>query len=118
MSNTSFRHLDDAHKNLEDDRQVEVKDWFQMQVEKAKRFQPLAVLNQKLKGLDVFESNNDSHAPALPASSRPAAMQVTPEPPRVQDPDEVVTREHWQSRGLYDICLEPMCEKRLTVTNG
>ena len=46
------RHLDDIHQNLEDDRQDEVKDWFKTQMEKAKRFQPLAVLNQKLKGPD------------------------------------------------------------------
>jgi rabenosyn-5 len=112
-----FRHLDDAHKNLEDDRQVELKDWFQTQVNKAKRFQPLAVLNQKLKGLDVFESNNDRHTPPA-APSRPVGNQTQPEPPRALDPDEVVTREHWQARGAYDVCLEPMCERRLTVTTG
>jgi hypothetical protein len=33
--------------------QDEVKDWFKVQMEKARKFQPLAVLNQKLKGLDV-----------------------------------------------------------------
>ena len=54
------RHLDDVHKEIEVREQDEVKDWFQAQMLKAKKFQPLAVLNQKLKGLDVFESNNDS----------------------------------------------------------
>ncbi|KAI1912073.1 carboxypeptidase Y-deficient [Ophidiomyces ophidiicola] len=110
------RHLDDAHRNLEDEQQIEVKDWFQVQVEKAKKFQPLAVLNQKLKGLDVFESNNN---PPL-ASSAPtrAAPSGFVEPPRMLDPDELVTRVHWQQRTLYDVCLDPMCEKRLTVTTG
>ncbi|KAK2808691.1 hypothetical protein FQN50_004556 [Emmonsiellopsis sp. PD_5] len=111
------RHLDDTHQNLEDDRQVEVKDWFQIQVEKAKRFQPLAVLNQKLKGLDVFESNNNVSL-SVSAPSRTPGSQITAEPPRIPDPDEVVTREHWQPRGMYDVCLEPMCQKRLTVTTG
>ncbi|OAX83573.1 hypothetical protein ACJ72_02065 [Emergomyces africanus] len=111
------RHLDDTHANLEDDRQVEVKDWFQIQVEKAKRFQPLAVLNQKLKGLDVFESNHNAPV-SVSASSRSPLGQAGPEPLRIPDPDEVVTRDHWQPRGLYDVCLEPMCQKRLTVTTG
>ncbi|PGG95733.1 hypothetical protein AJ79_09906 [Helicocarpus griseus UAMH5409] len=111
------RHLDDTHANLEDDRQIEVKDWFQIQVEKAKRFQPLAVLNQKLKGLDVFESNHNVPL-SVAAPNRTPSGQIAHEPPRIPDPDEVVTREHWQPRGLYDVCLEPMCQKRLTVTTG
>ncbi|OAT10812.1 vacuolar segregation protein [Blastomyces gilchristii SLH14081] len=111
------RHLDDTHANLEDDRQVEVKDWFQIQVEKAKRFQPLAVLNQKLKGLDVFESNHNA-AVSVSVPTRTPLGQAGPELSRIPDPDEVVTREHWQPRGMYDVCLEPMCQKRLTVTSG
>jgi rabenosyn-5 len=35
---------------------------------KAKKFQPLAVINQKFKGLDVFESNE----PIIPLSSTPS----------------------------------------------
>ena len=34
------------------------------------------------------------------------------------DPEELVTRAHWQPRSLYDVCSDPTCEKRLTVTNG
>lgn len=111
------RHLDDAHKNLEDDRQDEVKDWFKTQMVKAKRFQPLAVLNQKLKGLDVFESNNE---PLQPSQPPPANNLALPEAPRPAppDPDEVVTRQHWQRHGPYDVCSEPMCGKRLTGSNG
>jgi rabenosyn-5 len=54
---TFTRHLDDDHKDLEEVEQDDVKNWFRKQVVKAKRFQPVAVLNQKLKGLEVFESN-------------------------------------------------------------
>ncbi|OJJ44401.1 hypothetical protein ASPZODRAFT_135224 [Penicilliopsis zonata CBS 506.65] len=112
------RHLDDVHKNLENDRQDEVKDWFKTQMVKAKRFQPLAVLNQKLKGLDVFESNENATLP-FPTPTRPLAPHANAaEPPRTPDPDEVITREHWQTRGLYDTCLEPSCEQRLNATNG
>ena len=111
------RHLDDVHQNLEDDRQDEVKDWFKTQMEKAKRFQPLAVLNQKLKGLDVFESNEN--APALTAPSRPlATVPHHPEHPRTPDPEDVIRKDHWQPRGFYDVCLEPSCGKRLNATNG
>ncbi|RJE21451.1 Vacuolar segregation protein [Aspergillus sclerotialis] len=111
------RHLDDVHQNLEDDRQDEVKDWFKTQMDKAKRFQPLAVLNQKLKGLDVFESNEN--APVLTAPSRPhATAPHQPEHPRAPDPEDVIKKDHWQPRGFYDICLEPSCGKRLNATNG
>lgn len=112
------RHLDDVHQNLEDDRQDEVKDWFKTQMEKARRFQPLAVLNQKLKGLDVFESNENQ---AFAGASRPHVSSHAPppsEPPRPLDPDDIITKDHWQPRGLYDVCLEPSCGKRLNATNG
>ena len=123
------RHLDDVHQNLEDDRQDEVKDWFKVQMEKAKRFQPLAVLNQKLKGLDVFESNENSLQPyTAPNYSRPYASgsgsgtqaPVPPDhsTPRPLDPEDVITKEHWQPRTFNDTCLEPMCGKRLNATNG
>jgi hypothetical protein len=79
---------------------------------KAKRFQPVAVLNQKLKGLEVFESNA-SLAPSVPASSGPA----TPEISR-PDPDEAVTRTHWQRSSGNDACSEPMCRRPLGVVNG
>ncbi|EED19701.1 vacuolar segregation protein (Pep7), putative [Talaromyces stipitatus ATCC 10500] len=108
------RHLDDAHQNLEEVRQDEVKDWFKAQMDKAKRFQPLAVLNQKLKGLDVFESNENAQPPSIAIT-----RQVTgPVEVNLPDPDEVITREHWQPRGLYDVCCEPSCGKRLTSTTG
>ncbi|KAJ5155066.1 Zinc finger FYVE/PHD-type [Penicillium coprophilum] len=110
------RHLDDIHQNLEDIRQDEVKDWFKVQMEKARKFQPLAVLNQKLKGLDVFESNENQGAP-IP--SRPLASHAgIPEPPRLLDPEDLITKEHWQTSCIYDECLEPSCGKRLNATNG
>lgn len=91
-------------------------------MEKAKRFQPLAVLNQKLKGLDVFESNENflpSSSSAGPSRQSGSNNSNTVEQyTRAPDPDEVVTKEHWQPRGPYDVCLEPTCGKRLNATNG
>jgi hypothetical protein len=78
---------------------------------KAKRFQPLAVLNQKFKNLDVFEPNEISRSSSYTGTG-PAA-----EPSR-SDQDEVITREHWQKRGAHDGCSEPACGKRLTSANG
>lgn len=79
---------------------------------KAKKFQPLAVLNQKLKGLDVFEPN-EIHAPSGPATNG----THTPEQ-AAPDPDEFVTRSHWQKSSSNDRCSEPMCGKHLGVANG
>ncbi|KAL2834865.1 FYVE zinc finger-domain-containing protein [Aspergillus cavernicola] len=113
------RHLDDVHQNLEDDRQDEVKDWFKTQMEKAKRFQPLAVLNQKLKGLDVFESNENQQT-FTGASRPPGPPQNLPaEPPKPLEPEDIISKAHWQPRGFYDdSCLEPSCGKPLNATNG
>lgn len=116
---TRSRHLDDSHQNLEDDRQDEVKDWFKVQMDKAKRFQPLAVLNQKLKGLDVFESN-ENHGTSV-VNRAPAASMGMSEPTvthKVLDPEDLITKEHWQAVGFHDVCLEPSCGKRLNSTNG
>ncbi|KAF2199182.1 hypothetical protein GQ43DRAFT_473853 [Delitschia confertaspora ATCC 74209] len=99
------RHLDDNHQNLVEEEQDEVKTWFKTQMTKAKKFQPLAVLNQKLKGLDVFESNDTPVAPLNHTSGFP-----TPEsPPPRRDPDEEVTRAHWQRPGYRDVCSDPTC---------
>ena len=78
---------------------------------KAKRFQPLAVLNQKFKGLDVFESNDLPHSPNLRPSDPPPERAMP-------DPDEVIRRDHWQRRGVNDRCSDPACGKRLITANG
>lgn len=105
------RHLDDNHKNLEEVKQDEVKDWFKTQMVKAKRFQPLAVLNQKFKGFEVFEPNG------TPRSLDVRATSSVPEPSPF-DPDDVISKSHWQRRGIDDHCYEPTCGKRLNTNNG
>jgi rabenosyn-5 len=75
---------------------------------KAKTFQPVAVLNQKLKGLDVFESNDEIAAAAPQASASP--------PP--QDPDLYVTRTHWQKQSGGDVCRAGGCGRPLGAVNG
>ncbi|KAF2732918.1 hypothetical protein EJ04DRAFT_496085 [Polyplosphaeria fusca] len=109
------RHLDDNHQNLVEEEQDEVKTWFKTQMTKAKKFQPLAVLNQKLKGLDVFESN-DAPTPTPPPASNPTSGHATPEPPPIRrDPDEEVTRTHWQRLGYRDTCADPTCGRPLVA---
>ena len=88
-----------------------------MQVLKAKKFQPLAALNQKLKGLDVFESNNNAAVSPSPSPQLAPQAPKAPEPESL-DPDEVVTRAHWQRPGPNDLCAEPVCGRRLTSSNG
>lgn len=93
-----------------------MKDWFKSQMVKAKRFQPLAVLNQKLRGLDVFESNDVDHT-LVPSSMHDSAVSEPPRPPP-PDPDEIVTRKHWQKHSPYDVCSEPMCGRRIGGASG
>ncbi|KIX04146.1 uncharacterized protein Z518_07700 [Rhinocladiella mackenziei CBS 650.93] len=120
------RHLDDAHKEIEEEQQDEVKDWFKQQMVKAKKFQPLAVLNQKLKGLEVFESNHDIARSSTPTprndsvSREPNVPPLPPKPaPAAIDPDDIINKQHWQRRTSYDVCSDPTCEKRLgSATNG
>ncbi|KPI40641.1 Vacuolar segregation protein PEP7 [Cyphellophora attinorum] len=124
------RHLDDAHKEIEQEEQEEVADWFKQQMIKAKKFQPLAVLNQKLKGLDVFESNNDIARTSTPTPRADHASSTgrdgtvsappAPMPPKKEtiDPDEVVRKDHWQRRSGYDVCSDPTCGKRLGSTSN
>ena len=124
------RHIDDTHQEIEEKQQDEVKDWFKQQVTKAKKFQPLAALNQKLKGLDVFESNDEvargTTAIPRPESSTPAQAGRTaspaplPPPPKPAqvDPDEAVTKQHWQRRTGHDLCSDPTCGRRLGATSN
>ena len=120
------RHLDDAHKEIEERQQDEAKDWFKQQMVKAKKFQPLAVLNQKLKGLDVFESNQEVTRTSTPVPrnhsiSGDATTVPPPPPPKpapVVDPEDIITKQHWQRRTGYDGCSDPTCERRLGGTNG
>lgn len=111
------RHLDDDHRELPEVEQDEVKNWFEKQVTKAKKFQPLVAINQKLKGLDVFESNDVLAALPIALSSN-TTQQRAAEPGRQPDPDEIVTRQHWQKQGYNDVCTEPSCGKRLGTLNG
>ncbi|KAF1354289.1 hypothetical protein EJ07DRAFT_182656 [Lizonia empirigonia] len=108
------RHLDDNHQNLVEEEQDEVKNWFEEQMVKAKKFQPLAVLNQKLKGLDVFESNSSPTPP--PASHTRPGTDTPPAPIVRRDPEEEVTRAHWQRPGYRDVCSDPQCGRPITAS--
>jgi hypothetical protein len=103
------RHLDDIHQELPEAEQDEVKSWFDKQVLKAKRFQPLSLINQKLRGLEVFESNETQPVPAA-APGRPTETVI--------DPEELVTRKHWQRPTGNDVCTDPLCDRRLGPLSG
>jgi hypothetical protein len=106
------RHIDDNHQELPEEEQDEVKTWFDKQVLKAKRFQPLSLINQKLRGLDVFESNE-----SLPVAAASSAAGKNPLEGPV-DPDELITRHHWQRSTSYDLCTDPACGRSLGPLNG
>ncbi|KAF2639511.1 hypothetical protein P280DRAFT_470159 [Massarina eburnea CBS 473.64] len=110
------RHLDDNHQNLVEEEQDEVKNWFELQMQKAKKFQPLAVLNQKLKGLDVFESNDAPTPPPFANHLVAASSASNPyeSAPVHRDPDEEVTRLHWQRPGYRDVCSDPTCARPIS----
>ncbi|KAL2163871.1 hypothetical protein VTH06DRAFT_3081 [Thermothelomyces fergusii] len=104
------RHLDDVHQELPEAEQDEVKSWFEKQVLKAKRFQPLSLINQKLRGLDVFESNETQPISISAGPGRPVETVI--------DPEELVTRKHWQRPTGHDVCTDPLCERRLGPLSG
>ncbi|WAO90575.1 Hypothetical protein NCS54_00800900 [Fusarium falciforme] len=105
------RHIDDNHQELPEEEQDEVKTWFDKQVLKAKRFQPLSLINQKLRGLDVFESNESSPVPPSIAAGKSSLEGPI-------DPDELITRQHWQRSTSYDQCTDPTCGRSLGPING
>lgn len=111
------RHIDDNHQELPEVEQDEVKTWFDKQVLKAKKFQPLSLINQKLRGLDVFESNESAPPPA-PTTVPYSAARSSPLPELPFDPDDVITRSHWQRSGINDPCTDPTCGKKLGAVNG
>ncbi|KAI2641301.1 FYVE zinc finger protein [Xylaria nigripes] len=108
------RHIDDIHQELPEFEHDEVKSWIDKQVLKAKRFQPLSLINQKLRGLEVFESN-ESLPPPPPTSLR-TSRTIAPEPSI--DPDDFITTSHWQRSGPSDLCTDPACGRRLGAVNG
>ena len=120
------RHLDDAHKDIQEEEQDEIENWFKSQVIKAKKFQPLAALNQKFRGLDVFDLNEErrpastSPAPQSRREITPNRSSPAPEPvqTRVVAADEVVTRNHWQRSTPDGTCSDPMCSRRLGNMDG
>ena len=95
-------------------------------MKRAKKFQPLQLLNQKLRGLEVFESNNEAPPQSVPTmphhESRGASPSPVPPPPAAApsspDPDDIITRAHWQRPTGQDSCSDPMCGKRLGAANG
>lgn len=108
------RHIDDAHQELPEFEQDEVKSWIDKQVLKAKKFQPLSLINQKLRGLEVFESNESLPLP-VPVAGR---ANRAPVPDLPLDPDDIITKSHWQRQGPNDLCTDPACGKRLGAVNG
>ncbi|KAI2633530.1 FYVE zinc finger-domain-containing protein [Hypomontagnella submonticulosa] len=110
------RHIDDVHQELPEFEQDEVRSWIDKQVLKAKKFQPLSLINQKLRGLDVFESNESPLPP--PPSSVAGRPNRVPLPDSPLDPDDIITKSHWQRQSPNDLCTDPACGKRLGAVNG
>lgn len=74
----------------------------------------MTLINSKLRGLEVFESNETQPVPPPPStSSGPRAPLET-----VIDPEELVTRKHWQRSTGSDRCTEPACGKSLGPLTG
>jgi len=114
---------------LEEVEQEEAKNWFEQQMKKAKKFQPLQMLNQKLRGLETFESNNDiphqqvTIGNTTPSNNRGASPTPAPHIPATAgvlspDPDDIITRAHWQRPTGRDSCSDPMCGKTLGGAAG
>ncbi|EHA48038.1 vacuolar segregation protein pep7 [Pyricularia oryzae 70-15] len=117
------RHIDDMHQELPQVQHDEVMTWIDKQVLKAKKLQPLSLLSQKLRGLEVFESNEDPiinnnvQSSAHHSSSSNATVPRVVEP-SVIDPDDLITKKHWQRSTGGDSCTELTCDRRLGPLSG
>ncbi|KAK3949872.1 FYVE zinc finger-domain-containing protein [Pseudoneurospora amorphoporcata] len=109
------RHIDDVHQELPEETQDQVKSWFDKQVRKAKKFQPLNIINQTLRGLDVFESNETTPQQFVATAATGAAA---PGRGPVENPEELVTRHHWQKPTGNDPCTDPTCTRKLGPFSG
>lgn len=107
---------------MEEVEQDEAKTWFKQQVVKARKFQPFQMLNQKLRGFEAFESNNDTPSVGIatpPQDGRGASPAPAPRPAETtSDPDDIITRAHWQRPSGHDACSDPLCGKRLGSQAG
>lgn len=70
------------------------------------------MINQRLRGLDVFESNDQPLPVAIPTSTGSSR------PMEAVDPDDLVTKRHWQRSTGNDFCTDPTCGKGLGPING
>jgi rabenosyn-5 len=73
------------------------------------------MINMKLRGLEVFESN-ETNLISPPLVSASSASKLPIEAPI--DPEELITRHHWQRSTGYDMCTDPTCGKGLGPING
>lgn len=127
------RHIDDVHQSLPEVEQNEVRSWFDKQVAKARRFQPLSLFaaTQKLRGLDVFEPNESFEVSSSPpttitttpntsfAASNTSTIRILENPTSTPlDPDQLITRKHWQRSTPDDFCTEPTCGRSLGPLAG
>lgn len=70
------------------------------------------MINQKLRGLEVFESNESQPLPVAPSAGPIRPVET------VIDPDELITRKHWQRSTVNDSCTDPTCGSSLGPING
>lgn len=74
------------------------------------------MINMKLRGLEVFESNESNPiTPPLPTGTSSSSKLPIETP---IDPEEFITRSHWQRSTGYDMCTDPTCGKGLGPING
>lgn len=91
---------------------------------KAKQFQPVAVLGQKLRGGEVWERNDVIAATAnadglVGEVVREVESFVAPgKDGDARDPDYYVTRQHWVMPRGGEVCGARGCGKQLGVVNG
>ncbi|TGZ83114.1 hypothetical protein EX30DRAFT_362656 [Ascodesmis nigricans] len=118
------RHLDVQHTEVEEMEKDDITTWIKKRMLKAKQFQPLVVVERKLKGLDVFESND---AIARDGEFGPAANTTRMlngngngggDYGEKRDSDYYVTRQHWQPQRSDDRCADPLCSRPLGALNG
>lgn len=114
------RHLDDAHSEVAQPEQEQLRSWFRKKMDRARQLQSVATVLDSLGVKDGSEYSGADTGPASSGTSTPTAHGVAGGAGGAGGgrgtPDDMITRKHWQKRVGGESCTA--CGKALNARNG